>query len=65
MIIFVYLLIRNHALTVLFYLRIRHHSTKINISPLFTHKFLICFRLTTVAREIIIISLLEEEYRMF
>jgi len=58
-------LIRNHVLTALFDLRIHHHSTKISIYPLFIHKFFIFFRLTTVVREIIIISLLEEEYRKF
>jgi len=64
-IIFVYVLIGNHALTVLLYLRIHHRSTNVSLSPLFIHIFLICFRLTTAVREIIIISLLEEEYRRF
>lgn len=64
-IIFVYMLIGNLALTVLFCVRIHHRSTNISISPLFIHKFLICFSLTTVVREIIVISLLEEEYRRF
>jgi len=40
---------------------IHHHSTQISIYHLLIHKFLICFLLTTVVTEIIIISLLEAD----